>query len=123
MSVREKKFGNEKGVALFMAFSVSILVLALVAALLWVTVQRHLLLKKRASSSQQQYLAEAGINDAMARLRLGLIDRVAGDTYCLNPYTTTTDFGCGAPSAAFPVYIVIAPQDANGLNQINVTVD
>ena len=109
-----------------MAFTVTLLVLGLVASVYWLSIQRHTLMHKRTEHARTLYLAETGVTDAMAKLRIGTISRaIASDySYCLNP-TTGAISGppCLAPTSAFPIRVVISPKDANGLNPINVTVN
>ncbi len=116
--------GEGRGVALVMAFSITMVILALVAGLYWITAQRHTLMRKRAQRSRMVYLAESGMVDAMARLRTGVIDRgIASSTsYCLNPETGAGPTPCAAPSPALPVQVVVSPINANGVNPISVTV-
>lgn len=120
-SVGKPQGVDQQGIALVMAFSISLLVMGLIVSLYWVAVQRHVLLKQRVEHARNLYLAEAGMNDAIARLRAGLIDRNLGTSYCLDPETSATT-ACAAPLATHPVRVVISPADpGTGRNQIDVT--
>jgi len=109
-----------------MAFAVTFLVLGLIASVYWLSIQRHTLMRKRIEHARMLYLSETGVTDAMAKLRIGTISRaiLTPYNYCLNPTTgAVSGPPCLAPTSAFPIQVIILPQDANGLNQINVTVN
>ena len=127
------RFQGERGVALLIAFSVSFIVLGLIAALYWVSLQRHVLMRRRTARERSFYLTEAGVQDAIARLRIGTshasgINPVTGGNYCLNVGTGAIQGGVvgACPATCVPegpnvVRVCIAPPDADGRNVIKVT--
>ncbi|MFH1858065.1 MAG: hypothetical protein ABH845_04095 [Candidatus Omnitrophota bacterium] len=123
-----------RGVAMIMAMTVSVVLFALVAAIYLVTVQRHTLMRKRAAHTGALYLAEAGMHDAIARLRIGNthpsgIDPAVGDSYCLDISAipalisasgincTVNPFPCAATEVCVQVSNNLNP---NNRNQIDV---
>lgn len=124
---------HKKGIALVMAFSISVLLLGIIASLYWITVQRHTLMRKRAEHARALYLAEAGMNDAIARLRIGAppfgINPAVGGSYCLDiTNSLTVPFPPNAPSVCTEVcdfgQVRVCVSDnlpPAGRNQIDVT--
>lgn len=127
---QQRLFCERKGVALILAFSVSLLILTLIASLFWVMAHRHTLARKRFEHARVQHLVEAGMHDAIARLRIGIpppggvgIDPAVGRWYCLNIDTSTpTDIPntCTATCPAGQVRVCVS-DNSGGRNQIDVT--
>ena len=125
--MRKRSVAEEKGVALLTAFSLSLVLMALIAALYLVTTQRYVIQKKRSEHERNLYLTEAGVSDAVARLRIGTshasgINPVTGGNYCLNVTTgakTATAAACPASCASGWVRVCIT-NNSSGRNQINV---
>lgn len=109
-----------------MAFSVTMVLLALVASLYFVLVQRHALLRKRSERARILYLTEAGMNDAIARLRIGNlpgINPAIGRRYCLNVLTsiaTTFVTPCLTTSCPVGQVRVCVSDNSSGTNKIDV---
>ena len=124
-----RRFQSERGFALLTAFSVAVVLLGLIASLYWIMVQRHTLLRKRSEHARNLYLTEAGMNDAIARLRIGGgfppgIDPVTGRNYCLNVSTgAVTSLGVGLCGGVCtpPQIRVCVSNNLSGRNQIDVT--
>jgi len=118
--------------ALLMAFTVSILLLGLIGSLYWVSVQRHVTVSQRSEQIENLYLVEAGMTDAIARLRMGPgsaegIDPTVETEYCLDVTTLTTNnwnsgggVGCSVVCASDEVRVCV-DDNGPGRNQINVT--
>lgn len=126
------KVRRRTGIALIVTIGLSVLLVVLVSALYVSIAGRHQLSTKRATKSAADYKAEAGMQDAIARLRLfrrggaGLDPAdPAGHAYCLDLEDPAAPLNsCGAPPACqdpCDVRVVISPQDASGLNQISAT--
>jgi len=124
---------HKKGIALVMAISMSVLLLGMIASLYWITVQRHTLMRKRAEHAKALYLAEAGMNDAIARLRIGTsdasgVDPITGRWYCLDvnatpPAITLDGAACTLTCDADQVRVCVSDNSTTGRNQIDVTAD
>jgi len=142
LSLRKKLIkGNERGVALLLAFSMTLLMLGLIASLYLISVQRHALMRKRVESAKILYLTEAGMNDAIARLRLSTIlpppsqsiIPATGRWYCLDveavpPNEITAEFSdaatCAAGTCVPPADVrvcVSGNTGPTGRNQIDAT--
>ena len=86
-----------KGIALLLTMAMSLLFLILVAGFYQTVIGRQRWTHKRGARSQGSYKAEAGTQDAIARLRLGRLGSVAppaidphsGLHYCLDLNTST----------------------------------
>ena len=128
-----------RGVALLLTVALTLLFMILVAGFYQTVIGRQRWTHKRVGRSTGWYKAEAGTQDALARLRLGrrgsavapagpAIDSVAGLHYCLDLSTSTilasNPPGGGDPACPLPgtnnVLVRVAAQDANGLNKIDV---
>ena len=129
MSLRMFRPQSERGFALFTAFSVALVLLGLVASLYWIIVQRHALLRKRSEHARNLYLTEAGINDAIARLRIGVnppgIVPGTGRWYCLDvdasPPAATNIADCTVACSPPNDVRVCVSNNVSGRNKIDVT--
>ena len=127
---------SSKGVALLLTIALTLLFMILVAGFYQTVIGRQRLAHKRVGRSEGFYKAEAGTQDALARLRLGrlgsaappAINSVAGLHYCLD-LSTSTILTSNPPAGGDPVctmlgtnnvLVRVAAQDANGLNKIDV---
>lgn len=108
------------------------MLLGLIASFYWIITQRYVLQRKRAEHTRGLYLTEAGMNDAIARLRIGNppamgIDPAAGRWYCLDVETATITRDIGAACAVLcanpgeDVRVCVSSNIATGRNQIDVT--
>ena len=128
----EKKMkGNlrklDRGVALILTMAITLIFVILVAAFYQTVIGRHRLVQKHSARTEGFYKAEAGVQDAIAKLRLGrqgvadppaivpAIGRPVG--YCLDlDASPPVQVACGGGTD--DVTVVVQPQDAAGLNQI-----
>ena len=121
---------RNKGIALLLTMAMSLLFLILVAGFYQTVIGRQRWTHKRGARSRGSYKAEAGTQDAIAKLRLwrqhpgsGIDPTVLSD-YCLDVENPTNlcppppppPLPCSAPC---DVRVTVLPSDANGLNKID----
>ena len=122
---------RNKGIALLLTMAMSLLFLILIAGFYQTVIGRQRRAHKRGARSQGSYKAEAGTQDAIARLRLWrlgsvlspAIDPLAGSDYCLD-VENPTSLLCPVPplpcSAPCDVHVTVFQQDPiTKLNQID----
>ena len=118
---------SNKGVALVLTMAIILILVILIAAFYQTVIGRHLWIQKRSGRTREFYKAEAGTQDALARLRIGRRNPAAPGaidphialplTYCLDlDASPPVQVACG--SATADVQVAVLPQDAQGLNQI-----
>ena len=124
---------SSKGVALLLTTALALLFMILVAGFYQTVIGRQRWAHQRVAKSSGFYKAEAGTQDAMARLRLGrlgsavppAIDPLAGSNYCLDVENPTNLCPPPAPpplpcSAPCDVHVTVSQQDPiTKLNQID----
>lgn len=134
LSLRRKLIQeNERGVALLISFSIAMLMLGLIASMLLVSVHRHALMRKRVVNARIMYLTEAGMHDAVARLRIGAASPqgipATGRWYCLDVDTATimldvTELTCPTTTCTLPADVRVCVSsnfNPDSRNQIDVT--
>ena len=118
---------SNKGIALILTMAIILIFVILVAAFYQTVIGRRRLVQKRSARTEGFYKAEAGVQDAIARLRIGGKNPVAPGaidpqialplTYCLDlDASPPVQVACG--SGTDDVTVVVQPQNAAGLNQI-----